>query len=634
MVTSNPQTLSDLDDLLQDLQNMVPNTFRPLPSPPAINPPVEISSDDLYSDPATEIDGYEVPPAISFPSPPPFSPSRNSQVEPNPLDILEQQMAALEALKEQNSIQLSPSHTYAKPFMDKKSPPKIAHKKSTVADKPEPPKFPPNQGPADYLETRDVKIVTKPPQKEKKSELLQLDKLLESLNEFGSQDQPFAASLSYDHLAKGQPSQAYDVLNDVKQKPADYDYTEIPSNYSQEAEYDYPEVRNSNNEIEEHFYEAIPTDGKKLPVSKVKEPSPYMEVSPSAKPKLSGFSGRVPPRPTYKPNERANDRLQGLNDLMASLEDIKPSAINKPLQNNPTKPSRPPNTTEDINPYLSQLDAIQLSIDDNIQSMGSEDLGELDNIVGTLQKDAIRKGLDTDSQGNCSACKMPILGNALTAMGKQWHVDHFVCVSCENSLAHVTFFEHNGQPYCEKDHQELFSPKCAYCNGSILDQVVTALNKTWHPEHFFCAQCGKSFGHDGFHEHKGKAYCTEDYYEMFAPRCRACGNAIMDGFMSAMGTQWHPECFVCKVCHVPFKGGNIFELEGRPYCELHYHAARGTLCASCLKPVIGACVTALGKKYHPDHFKCAFCMTELNKGTFKEHQNKPYCHPCFIKLFG
>ena len=61
---------------------------------------------------------------------------------------------------------------------------------------------------------------------------------------------------------------------------------------------------------------------------------------------------------------------------------------------------------------------------------------------------------------------------ALTAMGRQWHVDHFVCVSCETSLAHVTFFEHDGQPYCEKDHQELFSPKCAYCNGSILDVSV------------------------------------------------------------------------------------------------------------------------------------------------------------------
>lgn len=28
-------------------------------------------------------------------------------------------------------------------------------------------------------------------------------------------------------------------------------------------------------------------------------------------------------------------------------------------------------------------------------------------------------------------------------------------------------------------------------------KVVTALDRTWHPEHFFCAQCGAFFGPEG-----------------------------------------------------------------------------------------------------------------------------------------
>lgn len=28
-------------------------------------------------------------------------------------------------------------------------------------------------------------------------------------------------------------------------------------------------------------------------------------------------------------------------------------------------------------------------------------------------------------------------------------------------------------------------------------KVVTALDRTWHPEHFFCAQCGSFFGPEG-----------------------------------------------------------------------------------------------------------------------------------------
>jgi len=73
------------------------------------------------------------------------------------------------------------------------------------------------------------------------------------------------------------------------------------------------------------------------------------------------------------------------------------------------------------------------------------------------------------------------------------------------------------------------------------------LDKTWHPEHFFCAHCGKSFGDDGYHEKDGRPYCREDYFELFAPKCGGCNTAITDNYISALSTQWHPECFVCRV---------------------------------------------------------------------------------------
>lgn len=71
-----------------------------------------------------------------------------------------------------------------------------------------------------------------------------------------------------------------------------------------------------------------------------------------------------------------------------------------------------------------------------------------------------------------------------------------------------------------------------------------------------------------------------------------------------------------------------------PYCEMHYHARRGSLCYSCQKPITGRCITAMHRKFHPEHFICAFCLKQLNKGTFKEQNDKPYCHSCFVKLFG
>ncbi len=49
--------------------------------------------------------------------------------------------------------------------------------------------------------------------------------------------------------------------------------------------------------------------------------------------------------------------------------------------------------------------------------------------------------------------------------------------------------------------------------------------------------------------------------------------------------QWHPDCFVCKECGEPFRGGQFYEHEGFPYCETHYHGLRGSLCAGCHKPI-------------------------------------------------
>ncbi|XP_055077818.1 mucin-2-like [Periophthalmus magnuspinnatus] len=258
---------------------------------------------------------------------------------------------------------------------------------------------------------------------------------------------------------------------------------------------------------------------------------------------------------------------------------------------------------------------------------------KLDNMLGSLQSDLNRLGVQTVAKGVCGACKKPIVGQVVTAMGRTWHPEHFVCSHCQEEIGSRNFFERDGAPYCERDYHQLFSPRCHYCNGPILDKVVTALDKTWHPEHFFCAQCGDFFGPDGFHEKDGKAFCMKDYFEMFAPKCGGCSRAILENYISALNALWHPECFVCRECYTPFINGSFFDHEGLPFCEAHYHERRGSLCSGCQRPITGRCITAMSKKFHPEHFVCAFCLKQLNKGTFKEQQDKPYCHTCFSKLF-
>ena len=82
---------------------------------------------------------------------------------------------------------------------------------------------------------------------------------------------------------------------------------------------------------------------------------------------------------------------------------------------------------------------------------------------------------------------------------------------------------------------------------SFGQKCVTALEQTWHPDHFFCNQCGCQFGEDGFHEKDGKPYCKADYLGMFALKCKGCDMAISEGYISALNAQWHAQCFVCRV---------------------------------------------------------------------------------------
>jgi hypothetical protein len=84
------------------------------------------------------------------------------------------------------------------------------------------------------------------------------------------------------------------------------------------------------------------------------------------------------------------------------------------------------------------------------------------------------------------------------------------------------------------------------------------MEKTWHTEHFFCVQCGQQFGDDGFHEKDGKPYCRKDYFDMFAPKCAGCNRAIMENYISALNSQFHPDCFVCRVSKSIILVNNIF----------------------------------------------------------------------------
>ncbi|KAJ3051761.1 hypothetical protein HK097_007224 [Rhizophlyctis rosea] len=252
----------------------------------------------------------------------------------------------------------------------------------------------------------------------------------------------------------------------------------------------------------------------------------------------------------------------------------------------------------------------------------------------------------------CIECKDPIVGAAVSAMGKTWHPNHFLCTSCKCVLGTGRFFEKEDQAYCETCYHDLFSPKCAYCSEVISDRCITALGSTWHPEHFFCCQCGKLFPPGaGFLEKDGMAYCEDDYFNLFAMKCAGCKKGLVGEYVSACGKEFHPGCFVCAECKQPFPSGTFFEQDGAPYCEAHFQSRRGAVACSGCQRSIGSnqqTVTALGgKKFHLEHFGCGYCgkvlmadradeddIVAVDGDGFREREGKAYCLLCSTKLFG
>lgn len=304
----------------------------------------------------------------------------------------------------------------------------------------------------------------------------------------------------------------------------------------------------------------------------------------------------------------------------------------------------PPTAAQQLDDLLTHLGQMQSKISAAVatkepepakgpSAVGPTSNSTLDSLLGDLTQELQDFGLAAVPKGNCASCHKLIVGKMITALGKTWHPEHFTCAQCGQEMGTSPFFERGGLAYCQEDYHCLFSPRCAYCAAPVLEKVLTAMDKTWHPEHFFCAHCGKVFGDDGFHEKNGKPYCQKDFLAMFSPRCKACERPVMENYLSALQGVWHPECFVCGDCCSSFTTGSFFELDGHPYCELHYHQRRGSVCHGCGKPIAGRCISAMGHRFHPEHFICAFCLGQLHKGTFREQGDKAYCHACHSKLF-
>ncbi|KAL5286552.1 LDB3 family protein [Megaselia abdita] len=173
----------------------------------------------------------------------------------------------------------------------------------------------------------------------------------------------------------------------------------------------------------------------------------------------------------------------------------------------------------------------------------------------------------------CDCGKEITRGPFITALGRIWCPEHFICVrpECRRPLQDIGFVEEKGDLYCEYCFEKHLAPTCSKCNGKIKGDCLNAIGKHFHPECFNCFYCGKLFGNTPFFLEEGNPYCEADWNELFTTKCFACGFPVEAGdrWVEALNHNYHSQCFNCTMCKKNLEGQSFYNKGGRPFCKNH-----------------------------------------------------------------
>ncbi|KAJ3274130.1 hypothetical protein HDV01_003413 [Terramyces sp. JEL0728] len=313
-----------------------------------------------------------------------------------------------------------------------------------------------------------------------------------------------------------------------------------------------------------------------------------------------------------------------LNDLQGG---VKPETELKPQVN----------LLQEIEEMAVQFQGMKRPSSPALSKLGSRNA--LKASPDVLAKFRTHSNTSTDSKDGkefrtCALCSEPITSGGQVLGNKYYHSDHYNCNKCKKQLRGLLTFDRDKLLWCEKDYHQTFSAQCGYCKEPVKDEGIEALGMTFHEDHFFCAMCGKNLIKTSFIEYQAKAFCEDDYNTFFATRCAGCMQPLIDDYVTVLSKNYHKHCLVCTVCQKVISGTSLYTHDEQHYCEYHYYELTSNICFDCKGIIIGRCVVALDKKFHLNHFKCAFCSKILDeKGGYKEKSNKAYCTGCYMKIF-
>ncbi|XP_049742672.1 actin-binding LIM protein 2 isoform X9 [Elephas maximus indicus] len=186
---------------------------------------------------------------------------------------------------------------------------------------------------------------------------------------------------------------------------------------------------------------------------------------------------------------------------------------------------------------------------------------------------------------------------------------------------------------------------CTTCGNVCKGEVLRVQNKYFHIKCFVCKECGCDLAEGGFFVRQGEYICTQDYQRLYGTRCFRCDQFIEGEVVSALGRTYHPDCFVCAVCRLPFPPGDRVTFNGKEClcqkCSLptslgsSAHPSQGLRnCGGCGSEIRnGQSLVALDKHWHLGCFTCKACG-KLLSAEYISKDGLPYCEADYHSKFG
>ncbi|XP_071422869.1 lipoma-preferred partner [Pithys albifrons albifrons] len=186
-----------------------------------------------------------------------------------------------------------------------------------------------------------------------------------------------------------------------------------------------------------------------------------------------------------------------------------------------------------------------------------------------------------DYFGRCARCGENVVGEGTgcTAMDQVFHVECFTCMKCNNKLRGQPFYAVEKKAYCEPCYINTLE-QCSVCAKPIMERILRATGKAYHPHCFTCVMCHRSLDGIPFTvDAGGNIHCIEDFHKKFAPRCSVCKEPIMPApgqeetvRIVALDRDFHVQCYRCEDC-----GGLLSEGDNQGCYPLDGHI----LCKTC-----------------------------------------------------